>query len=429
MRVTVRVDRLRELIAGTGRTRHDETVAGQDSPLYARVEKRLPKLAQEMLGRFVEEIPLYAMLPREQIEGEIAEITLGNLRLFFHALRTGTPITDEDLIPSRTSAARRAQERVPLDAVLSAYHVGGRVGWEALVAEARPEENEALIVAAGRVLSYVQQMTGAVAAAYLEERQSIYGEERDALRALASALLAGEPADVLAARVGVAVAPAYVVLDFAIAENPDEADGGVGGAVAARRKLRRVQGRLERWAGQPVLGLLEPAGGPVLLATTTDEADKILSGLDGLVAELAEAAGAPVSCGVAVAPTVADVSAAARQAADVLRLGVQSGRGSGAYQLADVLLEYQLSRPSVALPALGSLLDPLERNPDLTVTLETYLAHDLDRRRAAAALHVHPNTLDYRLRRIIELIGIDPSTARGLQLIGAALAARRLRKD
>jgi DNA-binding PucR family transcriptional regulator len=71
----------------------------------------------------------------------------------------------------------------------------------------------------------------------------------------------------------------------------------------------------------------------------------------------------------------------------------------------------------------------LERNPDLTVTLETYLAHDLDRRRAAAALHVHPNTLDYRLRRIIELIGIDPSTARGLQLIGAALAARRLRKD
>jgi DNA-binding PucR family transcriptional regulator len=93
--------------------------------------------------------------------------------------------------------------------------------------------------------------------------------------------------------------------------------------------------------------------------------------------------------------------------------------------LADVLLEYQLSRPSDALPALGALLDPLERNTDLIRTLEVYLANDLDRRRAAAQLHVHPNTLDYRLRRIVELTGIDPSTARGLQLMGAALSARR----
>jgi sugar diacid utilization regulator len=58
--------------------------------------------------------------------------------------------------------------------------------------------------------------------------------------------------------------------------------------------------------------------------------------------------------------------------------------------------------------------------------LETYLGTDLDRRRTAAALHVHPNTLDYRLRRVVELTGLDPSTARGLQLLGAAMAARQL---
>ena len=104
-------------------------------------------------------------------------------------------------------------------------------------------------------------------------------------------------------------------------------------------------------------------------------------------------------------------------------------RGPGAYSLADVLLEYQLSRPSDALPALGLLLEPLERNPDLVLTLETYLDHDLDRRGTAAALHVHPNTLDYRLRRVVDLTGIDPATSRGLQLVGAALAARRLRND
>ena len=94
--------------------------------------------------------------------------------------------------------------------------------------------------------------------------------------------------------------------------------------------------------------------------------------------------------------------------------------------LRDVLLEYQLTRPSDAQSELSSLLDPLDRNPDLPHTLAVYLGHDLDRRSTAAALHVHPNTLDYRLRRIVELTGLDPSTSRGLQLLGAALAARQL---
>jgi DNA-binding PucR family transcriptional regulator len=94
--------------------------------------------------------------------------------------------------------------------------------------------------------------------------------------------------------------------------------------------------------------------------------------------------------------------------------------------LRDVLLEYQLTRPSDAHAALRELLDPLDRNPDLQHTLEVYLANDLDRRQTATTLHVHPNTLDYRLRRIVELTGLDPSTSRGLQLLGAALAARQL---
>ena len=223
-----------------------DVMTAEEPHLYSRVERDIPKIARRMLDRFVAEIPLYGMLPREQLEGEIAQITTGALRLFFQTLRTTEPLFDDDLIEIRSSAARRAEERVPLDAVLAAYHVGGRIGWEALVEGAKPEERDLLIVAAGRVLEFVQQVTGAVASAYLEERQSIYGEERDALRAVASALLVGEPADKLAARVGLTVAPAYVVLEMSIGEHPDEGERGVGGAVAARRKLRRVQGRLER---------------------------------------------------------------------------------------------------------------------------------------------------------------------------------------
>jgi sugar diacid utilization regulator len=39
---------------------------------------------------------------------------------------------------------------------------------------------------------------------------------------------------------------------------------------------------------------------------------------------------------------------------------------------------------------------------------------------------VHPNTVDYRLARVAEATGVTPSTARGLQVLGAALIARTL---
>ena len=397
-----------------------------DHPLYQRVERTVPRLARKMIETFVAEIPLYGLLPREQLEGEILSITEENLRLFFRTLRSGDPLTSAELGDVRLSAARRAEERVPLDAVLTAYHVGARMGWGALVEGAEPDETDAVIAAGARVLSYAQQVTAEVAAAYLEEQQTIYGEERDARRALASALLAGEPAESLAARLGVSIAPAYVVVALRIDAHPDEADRGVGGAIAARRKVRRAQRALEEWVGEPVVGLLDPVGGAVLLPTTPEETQQSVERLPALAATLAEAAGTGVTAGGAVALGTEDIARATAQAQDVVRLARVLERPPGGYLLRDVLLEYQLTRPSDAQVELALLLEPLDRNPDLPLTLEVYLDHDLDRRSTAAALHVHPNTLDYRLRRIVELTGLDPSTTRGLQLLGAALAARRL---
>jgi hypothetical protein len=417
-------------------TQHNDPVApqqqtpaptpGPDADLYRRVERQVPRLARRMIDSFVAEIPLYALLPREQLEGEILDITIANLRLFFAALREGRALVPEELAEIRTSAARRAEERVPLDAVLTAYHVGGRIGWEALVDDATADETGDVIAAGSRVLAYVQQVSAAVASAYLEEQQTIYGEERDARRSLASALLSGEPADPLAARLGTTIAPAYLVLAVRLGAHDDEADRGVGGAVAARRKARRVQGALEEWSGQSLLGLLEPGGGAVLVPCSTDELAGRIGAVRDIADQLRAVAGADVLVGAAGASGAYDVPRANAQAQDVVRLSRQLGHPSGGYVLRDVLLEYQLTRPSDAQRELTQLLDPIDRNPDLQHTLEVYLSHDLDRRKTAAALHVHPNTLDYRLRRIVELTGLDPSSSRGLQLLGAALAARRL---
>jgi hypothetical protein len=391
--------------------------------LYARVQARLPVLARRMVQTFLDELPIYRLLPREQLDGEITRICEENLRVFFATLLEDRPPTADEMAEPRASAARRAQERVPLDAVLAAYHIGGRIGWAELVAEARqPEETAELVAAADRVLRYIAVVTGAVATAYLEERQSIHGEERDASRGLAAALLAGQETAALAGRLGVSLAPSYVVCVVELGQNRDERTAGVAGAVAARRKVRRVQERLDAVAGEPVLGLLDASGGTVLLPEKAAPPEALVA----LAGELQAAAGAEVRVAAAEPAPCEALPAAVEQARDVLRLAARLGRPPGLCTLRDVLLEYQLTRPSAALAALTRLLEPLDRNPDLLLTLEAYLAEDTDRRRTAAALHVHPNTLDYRLKRIVELTGLDPATTSGLQLLGAASAARRL---
>lgn len=414
------VDRRREA--------HNGAVSARDNrpELYARVERQLPELVRSMVKAFAADVPIYGELPAEQLAGEITGVVNDNLRLFFRLLREGRDPNDEEMVAMRHSAARRAEERIPLDAVLAAYHLGGRMGWQALVAAATPEETPALVAAAGRLLSYVQAVTAAVFAAYLEEQQAIYGEQREAYRALAQALLSGREAEALAARLGTPLADCYVVLCCHIDEHPDEQDSVVMAAVAGRRKLRRVTDRLAAFAGAPVASLLTSAGGTVLLPAQLSGLGVRLGEMGRLVTELQSAAGAALTAAVCAAEERGRVPAAATQAREVLRLARALGLAPGCYQLSDVLLEYQLTRGSDAQPMLAALLDPLQRNPDLFDTLRSYLANNLDRRQTAADLHVHPNTLDYRLRRVGELTSLDIGSTRGIQLAAASLAARQL---
>ncbi|MFC7618617.1 helix-turn-helix domain-containing protein [Actinokineospora soli] len=90
------------------------------------------------------------------------------------------------------------------------------------------------------------------------------------------------------------------------------------------------------------------------------------------------------------------------------------------YRLRDVLLDYQLTRDTPATRELAALLAPLD--DELIHTLRVHLSTELTRRRTAALLHVHPNTVDNRLRRVAALTGLDPSTPSHLALITAALA-------
>ncbi|WP_162641899.1 CdaR family transcriptional regulator [Streptosporangium sp. 'caverna'] len=392
--------------------------------LAMRVASRLDLLAGRMVDAFVVEIPLYAHLPREQLEGEILQICRHNLRLFFGVLSENELPGEQELLAVRRSAARRAEEHVPLEMVLAAYRVGSKLGWEALCAEARPEEREDLLEAAQLMITYTQVVTSAVAAAYLEERQAIHDEDREARRRLAEALLAGMPAHQLAERAGHPLAAGYHVLAVRAESSVDERDEEVESAVAARRKLRRMEQSLFDDAGHEVLSVLAPGGGMVLLPITGR--DDRESRVEATVARLAKAADASVLAAVASGADLAELPSAAAEAEHVLQLAGRLNAAPGTYTLDDVLLEYVLASAGQVGRRLADVLLPLESGPELVQTLAAWFDSDFHRRRTAAALHIHPNTLDYRLTRICELTGFSAGTGRGVLVLGAALTLRAL---
>jgi hypothetical protein len=310
---------------------------------------------------------------------------------------------------------------VPLDAILSAYHLGAEMGWNEITAGARPADLADLQETLSHLMSFQRRLISEVTAAYLETRQVLDVQQHHDRHSLMTALLAGDPPGHPPYPAGTRAAPLYVVMTLALGRHPDESRPGPRARVAARRKIRRVQSTFDRFAGQPALTALDGFGGTALLPV---ESPPVWEDLCALVARTARSADVPITAAAAVAEP-AGVPAAVAQNTEIVDLVARTDRAPGLYRLSDVLLDYQLSRPGEALTALACLLRPLELKPELLQTLETYLRENLDRRLTAAALHVHPNTVDYRLRRITQLIGLSPARAADLPRINAALVARR----
>ncbi|HEY1178354.1 MAG TPA: helix-turn-helix domain-containing protein, partial [Phytomonospora sp.] len=328
--------------------------------------------------------------------------------------------TEAELAPLRSSAARRAQEGVPLNALLTAYHVGARRVWDHIFGDAAPGDLDDVTAASSLILEYTQAVTSAVCDAYLEERERMLSQEQHARHAVLTALLNGEtPAGSPA---GVGISSRYLVLALDIARHPDEDRPGTASAIAGRRKLHRATAALDAFAAEAPLTALDAGGGLALVPV--GESDVDWGGVGELVADMSRAAGADVR---AAAETAAPerIPAAVVLTQEILDVARSFARPPGLHRLSDVLLEYQLTRPSVATGELAGLLDPLAGSPGLLRTVEVHLGNGLDRRRTAAVLHVHPNTVDYRLRRVACLTGLDAADPGHVQRIGAALAARR----
>jgi purine catabolism regulator len=274
---------------------------------------------------------------------------------------------------------------------------------------------------------------GAAALAIELARERAVSEAEDRLQAdFVESLVTGAYGSVdaiqgRAQRLGFDLEQAFGAVVFAA---DDEDAGGHGGVSARRLRLALEREAASRGVRGPVGARADRA---VLLVPEPGEPSALRGLVEELRAALSAEVGAPVSAGVGrVHAGVEGIRAAFQEADGALMLG---RRVLGAGQVA-LFSELGLYRLLLALRStselesfyhdtLGALAEyDRRRDGELVKTLDAYFACLGSPTEAAERLHVHRNTLLFRLHRIQEIAGIDLADAETRLALHLALRVR-----
>ncbi|NKY89300.1 PucR family transcriptional regulator [Nocardia veterana] len=374
-------------------------------------------MSRELVAHLSAAVPPFTTLPADVLSGEVTAVARLCVEWSIRRVNGGDLPERTDRL--RGAAARWCRAGVPIEVVVHAVHEGFKAGLDLLFARAQASDAELVVKGTSTALELLDLITTTVSKAYVLERRADAAEHHTAVHTLTSALLGGHATTKMARECGIRIADRYHVLAVWIPPHPDETHPRLDRHVVARRKLRRVQAALAKLLRDNALAMLSVDGGSILVPETAcAETD-----LDELVAQLSELAGVPLTAAV-VGANAADVPRAAQQAHDLLDTVRRLGRGPGVHRFAELALQYQLTRPGIGRDILDARLAPLDAHPELLETLKVFFSTDLNRQRAARQLCIHPNTIDYRLRRIGQLTGFDPSRTTGLWYLRSALIAR-----
>lgn len=393
------------------------------SPLTARLLSRWPQIAERMLTEGLD-----ATAPSELPDGHFTAEVLPTIyacgRAVLEAIGADREFTRAEVTAFVAPVAERhAEDRLPLSMLISAIHRSA----QALVAEAAavadPTQMDEFIEVFSRLLELLRRINMAVVETYTEVEQSIYHAEREARRELCSALVRGLPAEELAVRADTILADRYTVLAVHVSE---PARTGSAANLVTRRRIRLLQRALYELTGEITPATFDGASGIALLSNSSENDIVDAERFDQLAARLSQQFGVTVYLAEFSGVSRDGIPTAAKDAGELTELARLCGHPGGCYRLDDLLLEYQLTRPGPARERLAHRVIPLLASPHLLEALDAHLRHGADRKTASRRIHVHPNTFTYRLHRIAELTGLDPSDPTDSRMLAAALTVHRL---
>ncbi|WP_190171086.1 PucR family transcriptional regulator [Streptomyces mirabilis] len=356
-----------------------------------------PRVVAAIVSAVHEQVPVYAALDDSRLP-EVRAIAAWGLERLLHLWVTDGALEPSDLRRFRGIAAARAADGRPVQAVLRAYRVAATVLTDEIAARAPRLAAADAFALTRMLLTALDTLSEEMTTAYAATDEDLAADRDRALRLLLDDLIAGRHASVGAlsdrsARLGVQLPDPYCLLvaEPVGAERPDMA-------------LDAATGLLEALA----------VPGDEVVSSATVRGSRAVLLLPGAAAARAGAVlGARSWRGCAITGESLDrVAVAHRLAADALDTAPAHAHRPGrvltdadAHVLA-LLGGHPAAAPDqVARLVLGPLTDPGQRH--LMEALTAYI--DAGSASAAArVLHLHAQSLRYRLRRIHALTSRDP---------------------
>jgi len=370
------------------------------------IEPELPAATEEILETIAREVPEYAR-PLEGGFGVAIRTGVSEaLRQFIDLIRD----PDAGREPGRDVyvglGRGELREGRTLDALQSAYRVGARVAWRRVSAAARGQGADAdqLSLLAEAIFAYIDELSADSVEGYAQAQREQEGERQRRRRELLALLLHDPPAE----------------------------DREVRGAA------HDAGWRLPRSAAPMALAEAELAGVGRRLSV-----DALTGTADGLGCALVPGAGSPsrraelerategVTAALGPAVPRSELPAAwslARAALRAAESGAIPGEGLVAAEdhLADLIVfEGGALAERLAERRLAPLaeLTPAGRNR-MEETALAFVQHGGNAAAMARALHLHPQTVRYRLNRLRELLGDSLADPQGRFELELALRAR-----
>jgi hypothetical protein len=365
-----------------------------------RVRPHLPEVVDEVIAAVGHEVPAY----RRPLEGDFGrglrfgvEVALGRFLDLPGTLEPAASGTDREVYVELGRGELRAGRT--LEALLAAYRVGARVAFQrfAELARAAGLDADAIVPLALATFAYIDVLSSASIEGFAAE-QSTRAGERDRLRTeLLASILSGtaDPSSVHDAASAVGWALPDVIVPVFVA--PGRSDG-----------------------------LAVNLGPEALVAPTADGVVALLPAPTRSTQWAAlrrQLAGRGAVVGL-VAPW-AEAAAALRPAALAMRLVADGVLDGDPLVVNDHLVDLVVHRDAQLAGALITReLAPLASVRDATrdrlaETLLAWLSYRGERARVAEALHVHPQTVAYRLGQLRTLFGdalTDPDRRFALEL-------------
>lgn len=374
--------------------------------LQAHLEGELERLADAATAAIFTEMPSYAMAPGRLRESVAAHV-LAHFAALVDGFRERRGVTAEDLLFVRAYTAKRVRQVAIADYV-HAFQTGQRVLWEAALAFAHDDASRTAVLEFATYLPrYFELATTLAAEVYLEAEQQLAASGERARRDLLDTLLAGHrvtagPEQDAAQAAGLDGDARCLVLVALPVAGPVE-----------EHELRGAAASLARAVGgiRPPLTVLRHEEIVLVAATSEEESGHVEQRLAAAQGRLADG-GLALASGVStIVEGIGQVRHAYREAL-FARTSLRSGPGlvalGGMSALDYLTLNPDATATRLLAPAVRQFVaDDLGSGGALLQTLHAYVAAALNARVTADDLHLHVNTVHYRLGRIAERTGCE----------------------